>query len=103
MPVDGEVVRAFSDDGARRSPRAAARRGHRGTAGEAVRAACAGRVSFAGAVPGFGRGVSVRCGRLTATHLRLRDVSVGRGSRVAAGAAIGVGRSVGRGAPRRAA
>jgi murein DD-endopeptidase MepM/ murein hydrolase activator NlpD len=91
MPVEGgEVQRAFRHDA--RTPFAAGQR--RGVevaarAGETVHAACSGRVSFAGRVPGFGRGVSVRCGRLTATHLRLARVAVRRGTTVSAGAAVG--------------
>jgi murein DD-endopeptidase MepM/ murein hydrolase activator NlpD len=65
-----------------------------GSTGELVRAACPGRVSFAGRVPGYGAGVSVTCGTLTATYLRLVSLSVRRGDRVAAG--VGLGR-LGRG------
>jgi hypothetical protein len=55
-----------------------------------VLAACSGRVTFAGRVPGWrGRGVSLRCGALVATELGLSVVSVRRGSAVLAGARIG--------------
>src|SRR3954470_13506917 len=91
MPgAGGEVVSAFRHDA--RTPFAAGQQ--RGVdlaarPGSLVVAACSGRVSFAGRVPRFGLGVSVRCGRMTATHLGLARVSVGRGTRVSAGAAIG--------------
>src|SRR4051794_4558708 len=58
--------------------------------GATVRSACGGRVTFAGPVPGGrGRGVTVRCGALVATHLGLGRLAVRRGSRVAPGARIG--------------
>jgi hypothetical protein len=58
--------------------------------GAAVRSACGGRVTFAGPVPGGrGRGVTVRCGALVATHLGLGRVAVRRGSRVAPGTRLG--------------
>ena len=96
-PVDGAVVRPFSVDAADRF----AAGQHRGidlaaAPGARVRAACAGRVSFAGRVPGGGRTVSVRCGPLIATYQHLGSVSVTRGQAVLPGARIG--RS-GRGAP----
>jgi murein DD-endopeptidase MepM/ murein hydrolase activator NlpD len=72
---------------------AAQRRGVDLTAapGGAVRAACTGRVTFAGPVPGGrGAGVTVRCGGLVATHLGLGRVVVRRGARVAAGTRLGV-------------
>jgi murein DD-endopeptidase MepM/ murein hydrolase activator NlpD len=56
--------------------------------GSAVRSACGGRVTFAGSVPG-GRGVTVRCGALIATHLGLGRVAVRRGARVAPGTRLG--------------
>ncbi len=90
-PVDGEVAAGFAYSPAR--PFAAgARRGVDLVASEGttVRAACTGRVSFAGRLPSGGRGVSVRCGRLTATHLGLGAVAVRRGVRVHAGAPVGV-------------
>src|SRR4051795_9264191 len=58
--------------------------------GATVRAACRGRVSFAGPVPGGrGLGVTVRCGALVATHLGLVRLAVRRGGRVAAGTRLG--------------
>jgi hypothetical protein len=57
--------------------------------GSTVRAACPGRVTFAGAVPRFGLAVSVRCGALVATYLRLGHLSARRGARVRVGAPLG--------------
>lgn len=97
LPVEGEVLRLFSV-----GPDRYARGQHRGVdlaapPGTAVRAACAGRVSFAGRVPRGGRTVSVACGRLVATYQHLRDVAVRRGQVALAGARIG---AVGRARPR---
>lgn len=58
--------------------------------GALVRAACSGRVTYAGAVPRRGLGVSLRCGPLVATHLGLGRVAVRRGARVAAGDEVGL-------------
>lgn len=69
--------------GQRRGVDLAARRG------APVLAACAGRVTYAGPVPRGGRGVSVRCGALIATHLGLSRVRVGRGAVVLAGQRLG--------------
>src|SRR3954470_573717 len=67
--------------------------------GAPVRAACSGRVTFAGPVPGGGGdGVTVRCGALVATHLGLARVAVRRGARVAAGMRLGAGGPGGGGA-----
>jgi hypothetical protein len=61
-----------------------------GPAGTPVRAACAGRVSFAGALPRRrGAGVTVICGALSATYLRLASVAVRRGNLVGAGDRLG--------------
>lgn len=93
-PVAGDVLRAFAV-----GPDRFATGQHRGVdlaapPGARVRAACAGRVSFAGRVPRGGRTVSVRCGRLVATYQHLGAVAVRRGRAVAAGAPIGtVGRT----------
>lgn len=89
-PVGGEVVEPFDYD--RAAPFARGR--HRGIdlaarAGEAVRAPCAGAVTFAGRVPGRGRGVTVRCGGLVATLIDLGRVVVRRGDRVGRGARVG--------------
>ncbi len=88
-PVDGPLARAFAVG----ADRFAAGQ-HRGVdlaapAGTRVRAACGGRVSFAGRVPGGGRTVSVRCGRLVATYQQLGAIAVRRGRAVVAGARIG--------------
>jgi peptidase M23-like protein len=94
--VHGEVRGGFRY--APRHPFAAAQR--RGidiaaAPGAPVRSACAGRVTFAGPVPGGGGlGVTVRCGALVATHLGLGRLAVRRGARVDAAQRIGV---VGRG------
>jgi len=93
-PVRGQVLRSFgvaADHYARGQ--------HRGvdlgaSAGTEVRAACAGRVRFAGRVPGGGRTVSVACGALVATYQHLAHVAVARGEVVVAGARVGTaGRS----------
>jgi len=93
-PVAGQALRSFSLSADR-----FARGQHRGVdlgapLGAAVRAACGGRVSFAGSVPGGGRTVSVRCGRLIATYQQLGSIGVPRGAVVFPGAQLGeVGRS----------
>src|SRR4051812_22274384 len=89
-PVRGPVVGAFSFDAT--APYAAGRR--RGldfaaARGEVVRAACPGTVTWAGRVPLGGRGVTVRCGALVATHLGLAAVGLARGRHVRAGSALG--------------
>jgi peptidase M23-like protein len=91
-PVHGDAVSAF-DYSPRHPFRAAQRRGIDIVApvGARVRAACAGRVRFAGRVPDRGLGVTLRCGGgLVATHLGLGRLAVRRGTRVAAGAPLGV-------------
>lgn len=95
LPVDGPVAGGFRvTPGA---PFAAGqRRGIdlRTRPGGAVRAACSGRVTYAGTVPGHGQGVTVRCGGLVATHLGLGATAVRRGRAVVRGARLGVaGRS----------
>jgi len=93
-PVAGSALRTFSVAADR-----FARGQHRGVdlgapLGAAVRAACGGRVSFAGSVPGGGRTVSVRCGRLSATYQQLGSIAVRRGALVLPRTPLGtVGRS----------
>jgi len=93
-PVAGSALRTFSVAADR-----FARGQHRGVdlgapLGAAVRAACGGRVSFAGSVPGGGRTVSVRCGRLSATYQQLGSIAVRRGALVLPRTQLGtVGRS----------
>jgi murein DD-endopeptidase MepM/ murein hydrolase activator NlpD len=86
----GAVVGSFSFE--QSSPYARGRRRGvdiAGKPGARVLAVCAGLVTHAGRVPGFGRGVSVRCGRLVATQLGLGAVAATRGERVVAGAVLG--------------
>jgi murein DD-endopeptidase MepM/ murein hydrolase activator NlpD len=85
------VVRAFSFDPAAPYVRGR-RRGIdlRARPGSPVLAACAGTVAHAGRVPGWGPGVTLRCGALVATELGLADgLRVRRGARVRAGAPVG--------------
>src|SRR5947209_19587628 len=76
-PVAGAVVARFAYDHSRPFTRGA-RRGvdFSAAAGEPVRAPCAGVVAYAGRVPRFGTGVTLHCGRLTATVLGLRALAV---------------------------
>jgi peptidase M23-like protein len=61
-----------------------------GPAGAPVRAACPGRVTFAGRLPNRpGAGVTINCGALTATYLRLASLAVRRGDQVAVGDRLG--------------
>ena len=89
-PLRGPVVGTFH-----LSPRAPFARGQRrgidvsAPPGAVVRAACAGRVSYAGPVPRRGLAVSVRCGALAATYLGLGRLAVRAGSRLAAGQGLG--------------
>jgi hypothetical protein len=87
---DGTLSAGFTFDRAVPYVRGA-RRGIdlRGTPGAQVIAACAGVVTYAGRVPGWGRGVSLRCGGLVATELGLASASVSRGARVWSGADVG--------------
>jgi hypothetical protein len=96
-PVRGPVLRGFDYSarapfarGSRRGVDLAARRGDR------VVAPCGGRITFAGRVPGFGAALSIRCGALVATLLRVhatRRGAVARGADVgrAAGGAVRLG------------
>jgi len=91
------VARGFDFDA--RTPFATGvRRGVRlaGEPGQAVRAPCSGRVTFAGRVPRLGSGVSLRCGRFAATEFGLRRVQVRRRAVVIAGAPVGTLGSRGR-------
>jgi hypothetical protein len=87
---DGTLSAAFTFDRAGPYVRGA-RRGIdlRGAPGARVVAACAGTVMYAGRIPGWGRGVSLRCGGLVATELGLASASVARGARVWPGAVVG--------------
>lgn len=96
-PVKGAVLREFALSADRYGAGQ-----HRGVdlaapLGATVRAACGGRVTFAGTVPGGGRTVSVRCGRLIATYQHLGAFGVRRGQALAPGSPLGVvGRSIDR-------
>jgi murein DD-endopeptidase MepM/ murein hydrolase activator NlpD len=89
-PLRGRIVGAF-----RLTPHAPFARGQRrgidvaAPAGTPVHAACAGRVSFAGALPHEGLAVTVRCGPLVATYLRLGHLDVRRGTHAATGQRLG--------------
>jgi hypothetical protein len=89
-PLPGAVVGSFSFDSA-----APYERGRRrgidllGSPGAPVVAACSGVVTHAGAVPRWGAGVTVLCGRLVATHLGLTRVAVRRGAAVRRGMLLG--------------
>ena len=100
-PVPGGVTRMF--DYARGAPFVPG--AHRGAdfaapPGATVRAACDGTVAYAGPAPG-GRVVTLLCGARRVTHLPLARVTVRRGTRVRAGAPIGV-LAAGHGGPERA-
>ena len=88
-PVRGDVVERFRlgadpfAKGQHRGIEIQARKGAR------VRAACGGRVRFAGTVPRHGRTVSVTCGPFVATYLHLSSMAVRRGQRVAPGQRLG--------------
>ena len=88
-PVDGVLLRAFHVGA---NPYSAGQ--HRGVdlaapLGAAVRAACSGRVSFNGRVPGGGLTVSTRCGPLIATYQQLATAAVLHGQSVVAGTRLG--------------
>jgi hypothetical protein len=89
-PLRGRVVGAF-----RLTPQTPFARGQRrgidvaAAPGATVRAACPGRSTFAGPLPHAGLAVTVRCGSLVATYLRLGKVAVRRGDRVAIGQRLG--------------
>ncbi len=87
----GEVAGTFAFDPATPYARGQ-RRGLdlRGSPGAPVVAACAGRVTYAGRIPGDAsgrrRGVSIRCGGLVATELGLGAVTVRAGREAKASA-----------------
>jgi murein DD-endopeptidase MepM/ murein hydrolase activator NlpD len=89
-PLRGPVVGAFHV-----SPQAPFARGQRrgidvsAPPGALVRAACPGRVTFAGPLPRRGLAATVRCGARVATYLGLGRLAVRAGSRVAVGAPLG--------------
>jgi hypothetical protein len=95
-PARGDVLFRFHYDPARRFARGqrrgivvAARRGTR------VRAACAGRVTFAGRVPRDGPVVAQACGQLSATYLGLGTIATARGRWLTPGADVGTVARVG--------
>ena len=88
-PVPGDVARGFAYAG---DPFAAGH--HRGVdlaarPGERVRAACGGRVLFAGRAGANGRAVTIRCGRFNVTHLPLATLATEAGATLPPGAQIG--------------
>ena len=88
-PVPGVVSRGFEYAGDPFAPGH-----HRGVdfsapPGARVRAACSGRVTFAGTAGASGRAVTIRCGAWSVTHLPLRHLAVRAGEHVVAGAPIG--------------
>lgn len=96
-PVRGPVISPFRYDAARPF-RAGQRRGIdiEAPAGTPVRAACAGRVTFAGTAGTSGRTVAVACGALGASYLHLGSLAVRRGAGVLAGERLGTVGSSGR-------
>ena len=96
-PVHGPVVRSFALAGRALRRRRASRHRHRRGAGIGVRAACAGRVTFAGYGPRFRpRGLATACGDLVATYTHLGAVDVRAGERLRPGARLGRGRRAAR-------
>jgi hypothetical protein len=89
-PLHGPVVGAFHV-----LPQAPFARGQRrgidvsAPTGAVVRAACPGRVTFAGPLPHRGLAVSVRCGALVSTYLGLGRLGVRVGSRIGRGDGLG--------------
>ena len=86
-PVSGAPAKPFH-----LGPNPFLRGQHRGVdfagGGARVRAACAGRVVFAGRVAGEGT-VSVRCGRWRVSYAPLTGIAVREGERIGAGARLG--------------
>jgi hypothetical protein len=88
-PVPGEVARGFDYRG---DPFAAGH--HRGidlavAPGTPVRAACSGRVTFAGRAGANGGVVTIRCGRWNVTHLPLASLATRTGDAVRTGFPLG--------------
>jgi murein DD-endopeptidase MepM/ murein hydrolase activator NlpD len=87
----GTVARPFTFE--RAAPFAGGRRRGMdvaGAPGSTVGAVCGGVVAYAGRVPRWGRGVTLRCADgLVATELGLTSLRVGRGARVVPGARLG--------------
>jgi hypothetical protein len=88
-PVPGPVERGFEYAGDPFAPGH-----HRGAdlaarPGAPVRAACGGRVAFAGRAGANGRTVTIRCGPWSVTHLPLRELAVRAGERVVPGTTVG--------------
>jgi len=88
-PVPGAVERGFEYAGDPFAP------GHhrgvdlRAAPGDAVRAACSGRVTFAGRAGANGRAVTIRCGAWSVTHLPLATIDTRAGATLIAGTPIG--------------
>ncbi|HET6505260.1 MAG TPA: M23 family metallopeptidase [Baekduia sp.] len=87
----GAIARPFTYE--RSAPFAGGRRRGidvSGSPGARVGAVCGGVVAYAGRVPRWGRGVTLRCADgLVATELGLASSTVGRGARVLPGATLG--------------
>jgi Peptidase family M23 len=88
----GAVVAPFTYE--RAAPYAHGRRRGidlQGLAGAPVLATCSGTVAYAGRVPRFGRGVTIRCGDgLVATELGLSKTLVARGAQLTRGTPLGL-------------
>ncbi|HVS29445.1 MAG TPA: M23 family metallopeptidase [Solirubrobacteraceae bacterium] len=92
-PLRGRVVQRF-----RYGANPFARGQHRGIeiaagVGTTVRAACGGRVRFAGSVGSSGPVVSVACKGFVASYLHLERITVRRGQRITAGRPLGTVRA----------
>jgi hypothetical protein len=96
-PIRGEVVERFA---LAQNPYAPGQ--HRGIdiaapRGTAVRAACTGRVRFAGHAGSFGRAITMACGGLVVSYGHLGKATAGSGAHVSAGERIGTVGTTGRG------